>query len=253
MAVRVKARDPRLGGLISIDRVILTFSQGVPMPKQVCIGLNVRAVMAFYEPLQCFSVATCSGTFRRTARRQRSFVGAAPKKATLPKTALSPSDVLTAPDPTQPNGEPALPVCASWSIGGGRLTLSAAPRDAPRAPAIPLVTTNPSLPHHAGFRSGRLYASVVRDGIRESPRPQMTISAQAPPYPQRRLPAPDMALICDVDSITRSISERVTQSVLAKLPGLIEACVTKVLKEVVPVIISTVVSAMSGTNTRKHR
>lgn len=242
-AARVKAHDPRLGALINTDRVILTFAHGAPIPEQVCIGLNLHAVVARYDPLQCyrcnkFGHGSKNCDSESNVCRRCSESGHVSKLCEKPERCAN----CAGPHSSKYGACPVrLRILENWR----RSNLPAA---AVGVDAVPLLTKAPGVNAHEEFRVGRTYAGVVQNGVRVPQRPDSAVTSvpqtSAAPVAQPRSIRPPAAVPIDIDAITAQISERVLATVIAQLTPLITKIVTDVVSEVLPKFAQKIITTL---------
>lgn len=239
-AVRVKARDARLGAMVATDRVILTFSEGSSIPEQVCIGLNLHAVVAYYEPLQCYR-CNMYGHVSKNCQLQSDACRRCSEPGHLSSTCSKPERCINCGGPHSSKFG-SCPVRVQILERWRRSTLPASKTE---VPPVPLLTPAPGVNAHETFRLGRSYSGAVRNGLRLSQTAQSATSAPAstdrlPPQAASSAPSPPV----DIDALTTQIAARVLESVTASLTTLISDIVAETLAKILPKWMEQILTAL---------
>lgn len=246
-ASRIRAHDPRLGAVITTDRVILTFSDGSSIPEQVCVGLNLHAVVPHYEPLQCYR-CNMFGHVSKNCQEQSDVCRRCSERGHLSRGCVKPERCINCGGshsskfgacPTR------LQILEKWR----RSTL---PSSKPDDAAVPLVAAAPGINAHESFRLGRSYAGVVRNGVRVPQQTQRSTAATGatPPIasldsrPEPTAPILQMSPTLDIEALTTKITERVMESVLPRLSALVEDIVTSVLGKLMPKFMESIITSL---------
>lgn len=243
-AVRVQSRDPHLGERIDTDRVILTFSKAVAIPEQVDIGLNTHAVVAYYEPLQCFRCnpfghisKACPETDDRC--RQCTMSGHLSTTCTRQPKCVNCAGTHSARYGSCPAR---LRIIENWRR-------SLRPPQGHSNAAVPVITPASGVNADSNFRNGRSYAGVVSNGVRVAPavRPRAPTVPQAPGAPLMSPAAPPSVVpSLDIEALTASITASVLSSVTAQLESLVTRVVSQVLSATIPRITEVLLTTLRG-------
>lgn len=233
-ASRVKARDSRLGAMVNTDRVLLTFADGSSIPEQVCLGLNLHAVVAYYEPLQCYK-CNVFGHVSKNCQEQSEACRRCSERGHIARDCKGNERCANCSGPHSSKFG-ACPVRIGILERWKRSTL---PSGKPGVQDVPIVVSAPGVNAHEDFRSGRSYAGAVRNGIRVAQSAPLSTSTNVPAQSNLNLLAPTQDPIAckpaptlDIEALTAQVMDSVLEAVIPRLSALIDESVTRILGRV---------------------